>query len=177
MDYIEKTLSTKRIFDGQVINLRVEQIEQPDGRTAPREIIEHNGGVGVIAVTENREVFMVSQYRLAARRMMLEIPAGKLEKGEDPLECGKRELTEETGYKAEKFTHLGEFFVSPGYCEEKINLYLAQRLTFVGQHLDDGEFLNVSKYTLDELCKMVMDKKIYDAKTEIAILKAKILLG
>ena len=108
---------------------------------------------------------------------MLEIPAGKMEYGEDPLECGARELIEETGYKAEEFTHLGEYYATPGYCEEKLNIFLARKLTFVGQNLDDGEFLNVSKYSLDELYQMVMDNKIYDAKTAVAILKAKAILG
>lgn len=176
-DFEEKTISTEQIYDGKVIHVRVEKVELPDGTTANRELIAHSGGVGVIAVTEDRQVFMVSQYRIAARSMMLEIPAGKLEYGEDPLECGKRELTEETGYKASEFTHLGEYYATPGYCEEKLNIYLARGLEFVGQHLDEGEFLNVKKYSLDELYEMVMDNKIYDAKTAIAILKAKAILG
>lgn len=177
MDFEEKTLSTEEIYDGKIIKVRREKVELPDGRTSTRELIAHPGGVGVIAVDENRQVFMVSQYRIAARSMMLEIPAGKLEYGEDPLECGARELIEETGYKAKEFTHLGEYYATPGYCEEKLNIYLAKDLEFVGQNLDDGEFLNVKKFDLDELYEMVMENKIYDAKTAIAILKAKILLG
>lgn len=177
MDFEEKTISTENIYDGHIIHVRVEKVELPDGRISSRELIGHSGGVGVIAVTEDRQVFMVSQYRIAARSMMLEIPAGKLEKGEDPLECGKRELTEETGYRAKEFTHLGEYYATPGYCEEKLNIYLAQGLEFVGQHLDEGEFLNVKKYSLDELYRMVMNNEIYDAKTAIAILKAKAILG
>lgn len=173
----EKTISSKNIYDGKVIHVRVEQVELPDGKISSRELIGHSGGVGVIAVDENRQVFMVSQYRIAAKSMMMEIPAGKLEYGENPLECGKRELVEETGYKATEFVHLGEYYATPGYCEEKLNIYLARGLEFVGQHLDEGEFLNVSKYDLDELYKMVMDNKIYDAKTAIAILKAKAILG
>lgn len=175
MEYTEDTLSKKEIFDGKVISLRVEKVKLCDGRVEDREIVAHNGGVGVIAFDDDNNVFMVRQYRLAARRSMLEIPAGKLEKGEDPFECGKRELTEETGYRAKHFEHLGEFFVSPGYCEEKINLYLARDLEFVGQHLDDGEFLNVEKYSMDELTDMVINNKINDAKTVIAILKAAII--
>lgn len=177
MDFEEKTLSVENIYDGKIIKVRKEQVELSDGRTSVRELIGHPGGVGVIAVDENRKVFMVSQYRIAARSMMLEIPAGKLEYGENPLECGKRELVEETGYRAKEFTHLGEYYATPGYCEEKLNIYLARGLEFVGQHLDEGEFLNVSKYDLDELYNMVMDNKIYDAKTAIAILKAKAILG
>ncbi len=177
MDYIEKTISTKPIYDGKVIHVRVEDVELPDGRMAKRELIAHGGGVGIIAVNENREVLMVSQYRIAARSMMLEIPAGKLEFGEDPLECGKRELIEETGYKAGKTVHLGEYYATPGYCEEKLNIYLATELEFVGQNLDEGEFLNVETYQLDKLYDMVMNNEIHDAKTAIAILKAKALLG
>lgn len=177
MEFEEKTLSTENIFDGRVIHVRVEKVELPDGKTSTRELIGHPGGVGVIAVDEHRKVFMVSQYRIAARSMMLEIPAGKLEYGENPLECGKRELIEETGYKANEFTHLGEYYATPGYCEEVLNIYLAKDLEFVGQNLDEGEFLNVKQYDLDELYQMVMDNKIYDAKTAIAILKAKAILG
>lgn len=177
MEFEEKTLSVENIYDGKVIKVRKEQVELPDGRTSMRELIGHPGGVGVIAVDENRQVFMVSQYRIAARSMMLEIPAGKLEYGENPLECGKRELIEETGYEAKEFTHLGAYYATPGYCEEVLNIYLAKDLKFVGQNLDDGEFLNVKKYDLDELYTMVMNNEIHDAKTAIAILKAKVILG
>lgn len=177
MDFEEKTLRMENIFEGRIIRVRKETVELPDGSVADRELIAHPGGVGVIAADENRQVFMVSQYRIAARSMMLEIPAGKLEYGENPLECGKRELIEETGYSAEEFTHLGEYYATPGYCEEKLNIYLARGLKFVGQNLDEGEFLNVKKYDIDELYRMVMDNKIYDAKTAIAILKAKAILG
>lgn len=177
MDFEEKTLSSEEKYNGRIINVRVEQVELPDGHISSRELIAHPGGVGVIALTENNEVFMVSQYRIAARSMMLEIPAGKLEYGEDPLECGKRELIEETGYKGNEFIHLGEYYPTPGYCEEKINIYLAKNLEFVGQNLDEGEFLNVKKYKLDDLCDMVMNNEIYDAKTAIAILKAKFFVG
>ena len=177
MNFEEKTVSSEEIYDGKIIKVRKEKVELPDGRLAMRELIGHPGGVGIIAVDGDGKVFMVTQYRIAAKSEMLEIPAGKMEYGEDPLECGARELIEETGYQAEEFTHLGEYYATPGYCEEKLNIFLARKLTFVGQNLDDGEFLNVSKYSLDELYQMVMDNKIYDAKTAIAILKAKAILG
>lgn len=131
MEYTEKSISSKRIFDGKVINVRVDDVELPDGKISKREIVEHNGGVGVIPVTDDGYVFMVSQYRIAAQSMMLEIPAGKLEPGEDPLECGKRELIEETGYKGSKFTPLGAYYATPGYCQEKLTLFLAQGLSLI----------------------------------------------
>ncbi|MDY3031749.1 MAG: NUDIX hydrolase [Clostridia bacterium] len=177
MEYYEKSIATKRIYEGRVINVRVDKVELPDGRISDREIVEHHGGVGVIPVTEDGEVFMVSQYRIAAGSMMLEIPAGKLEKGEDPLECGKRELIEETGYAGSEFIPLGEYYATPGYCQEKLTIYLARGLEWQGQNLDDGEFLNVKKYKLDDLYKMVMNNEIYDCKTAIAILKAKAIVG
>ena len=177
MNFEEKTISSEPIYNGKIINVRKDTVQLPNGKTALRELIAHPGGVGVIAVDENKDVFMVTQYRIAAKSDMLEIPAGKMEYGEDPLECGSRELIEETGYKAKNFIHLGEYYATPGYCEEKLNIYLAQGLEFVGQNLDEGEFLNVKKYSLDELYQMVMDNKIYDAKTAIAILKAKAILG
>ena len=176
MNFEEKTISVTPIFDGRVVKVRTEKVELPDGKIANRELVGHTGGVGVIAVTEENEVFMVSQYRIAARKMMLEIPAGKLEAGEDPFECGKRELIEETGYKGNTFTYLGTYYATPGYCEEKLSLYMAKDLEWVGQNLDEGEFLNVKKYKLDDLYNMVMNNEIEDAKTAIAILKAKILI-
>ena len=177
MDLKEKIIKTDRIYDGKVINVRVDDVEMPDSSVAKREIVEHHGGVGVIPITADGEVFMVSQYRSAAQCVMLEIPAGKLEKDEDPLECGKRELIEETGYSGGEFVYLGSYFATPAYCQEKLSLYLAKDLTWQGQHLDEQEFLNVKKYKLDNLYNMVMRNEIIDCKTAIAILKAKALLG
>lgn len=177
MDFKEKILSTKDIYNGRVFNVKVHDVELPDLKKSTREIVEHNGGVGVIAVTPEHDVFMVSQFRTAANSMMLEIPAGKLEKGEDPYDAGMRELEEETGYKANKLIPLGAYYATPGYCTEKLTIYLATELEYKGQHLDEGEFLNVSKHSLDELYDMVMNNEIYDCKTAIAILKAKAMLG
>lgn len=177
MDMTQKVVKTKEIFDGRVVKLRVDTVQLPDGRLAEREIMKHPGGVGVIAIDEDKNVLMVRQFRDAAKRIMLEIPAGKLEYGENPLECGKRELVEETGFRAAKFEHLGEFFVTPAYCEERINIYLASELTKECQNLDDGEFVEVEKISLDTLFDMVMHNEIADAKTIIAVLKAKQLLS
>ncbi len=176
-DFEEKTAAVKEIYDGRVVKLRVEDIILPDGKPAKRELIKHPGGAGMVAVDEDMNVLTVRQYRIAARSMMLEIPAGKLEYGEDPKFCAERELVEETGYKAGRVVPLGSYYATPGYCEEVLHLYLGTDLTWQGQKLDEGEFLNVEKYPLDYLYKMVMDNKINDAKTAIAILKAKAILG
>lgn len=176
MELTEKIINTKRIYDGKVINVRVDYVELPDSTFAKREIVEHNGGVGIIPITEEGEVLMVAQYRSAAQCVMLEIPAGKLEIGEDPLECGKRELIEETGYSGDEFIYLGSYYATPAYCQEKLSIYLARALKWQGQNLDDEEFLNIKKYKLDDLYDMVMNNEIIDCKTAIAILKAKAFL-
>ena len=172
MDLKEKIIATKNIFKGFILDVKVHTVELPDGKTATREVIEHPGGVGIIAITPEREVFMVRQYRIAADDVMLEIPAGKLEIGEDPYNAAMRELQEETGYKTSKLIELGEYYATPGYCGEKLIIYMATDLEFVGQNLDEGEFLNVEKYPLDQLYQMVMDNEIHDCKTAIGILKA-----
>lgn len=177
MDFSEKTISTERVFEGKIINVKVDTVMLPNGRTAKRELIEHSGGVGVIAVDEDRNVLMVKQFRKPYEEMVLEIPAGKMDKGdEEPIDCGMRELEEETGYVAEEYIPLGIYYPTPGYCMEKIHLYLAENLTKTKQHLDEDEFLNVQKIKLEELFNMVMDNEIHDAKTAIAILKAKEIL-
>lgn len=177
MNLKEKIISTKNIFKGFILDVKVHTVELPDGNTATREVIEHPGGVGIIAITPQREVFMVTQYRIAADSMMLEIPAGKLEIGEYPYDAAMRELQEETGYKTSKLIELGEYYATPGYCGEKLIIYMATDLEFVGQNLDEGEFLNVEKYPLDKLYDMVMNNEIHDCKTAIGILKAKAMLG
>lgn len=177
MDFKEKIISTKDIFKGRIVDVKVHKIELPDGKEAEREVVLHSGGVAVIAVTPEREVFMVTQYRIAAGMDMLEVPAGKLEPGEDPYEAAMRELQEETGYRTDKLIELGEYYATPGYCGEKMTFYMATNLEYVGQNLDEGEFLDVKKYPLDTLYEMVMNNEIYDCKTAITILKAKAILG
>lgn len=172
MDLTEKTVATREIFSGRIIHVKEDTVLLPNGKTAGRELVLHNGGVGVIAVDGEGNVMMVEQYRKPYDEVVTEIPAGKLEVGEDPFEAGKRELSEETGFSAGKFTFLGKCYPSPGYCSEIISLYLAEELTFVGQNLDADEFVRVKKIPLDTLVEMVMNNEISDAKTEIAILKA-----
>ena len=176
MEFKEKVLDTKDIYEGKVFDVKKHTVELLNGDTVTREQILHNGGVAVIAIDDDGMVFMVRQYRFGAGVETLEIPAGKLEKGENPYEAGMRELREETGYKTDQLTSLGDFLPTPAYCSEKIYLYMANKLEYCGQDLDDDEFLSVEKYPLDVLHEMVLKNEINDSKTVIAILKAKAML-
>ena len=176
MNLKEKQIKAEYLYKGRIINLRRDEAELPDGKTALREIIEHPGGVCVAALTDKDEVLMVSQYRYPYSEVIMEIPAGKRDSlTEDPLECGIRELREETGATAENFHFLGELYPTPGYCAEIIWLYAATGLTFGEQDTDDDEFLTVERVPLDKAVDMIMSGEIKDAKTQAAVLKLKIL--
>ncbi len=172
MDFFEKTIHIDVKFEGRILKMRVDTVELPDGSTSFREIVEHPGGVCVIAVDENGYVPMVTQFRKPYERMVMELPAGKLDAGEEPLQCGIRELEEETGLKARNYISLGGIMPSPGYAAEMIYVYLATDLYEGTVHLDEGEFLNVEKIHIDTLVNMVMNNEIEDAKTVVGILKA-----
>lgn len=172
MDLIEKTLEQTYPFKGRIINLRVDTALLPNGRTAPREVVEHPGGVAVAALTAERELLFVRQFRYPYGEVLLEIPAGKLEYGEDPLEAGKRELKEETGAAAAEYRDLGLFYPTPGYCGEIIHLYLATGIQTGEQALDEDEFLEVEKIALKDAVQMVLRNEIRDGKTQTAVLKA-----
>ena len=170
MKLTEEKLNSKTIYEGKVINLKVNDVKLENNSIATREIVEHPGGVCVIGIDDDENILMVKQYRAPFESVLLEAPAGKLNLGENPLECGKREFLEETGYIAEKMTYMGEFYPSVGFLTEKIHIYIAEGLSKKAQHLDDDEFLNVEKYSLKELIKMVEANVIKDAKTVIAVL-------
>ncbi len=176
MDLYEKTQNQKYIFNGKIINLRVDEATMPNGNECVREVVEHPGGVSVAALTDKKEVLFVRQFRYPMSEVVLELPAGKLEKGEDPFEAGKRELEEETGARASKYYDLGKTYPTPAYCEEIIYLYAATGLEFSKQNLDDDEFLSVEKIPLEKAVEMVMNNEIYDLKTQAAILKLKLLV-
>lgn len=172
----EKQISREEIFNGVALHVVCDKIELPDGSTSVREISIHNGAAAVLPILPDGRIIMERQFRYAHGRVMLEIPAGKLEDGEDPLEGAKRELLEETGAVAGKFTHLGNIAPTPALLSEIIYVYMAEDITLGASHLDEGEFLEIEYYTLEELYKMVMAGEITDSKTQIAILKAREIL-
>ncbi len=175
MDLTEQTLNQSYVHRGRIINVRVDDVRLPNGKQADREVVEHNGGVCVAALTDDKEIYFVRQFRYPYHQVLPEIPAGKLEKGEDPLVCGKRELSEETGMEADHYRFLGELYPSPGYCAEIIYMYLATGLHKKEQHLDEDEFLEVEKIPLDRAVEMILNNEITDAKTQTAVLKVKLL--
>lgn len=176
MEYIERKIASDDIYKGRIVHLHIDDVELIDGSQAKREIVEHDGGVTVIPVDSDGNVYCVRQFRYAFGESIIETPAGKLEKGEDPFQCAMRELGEETGFTADEYVYLGEFYPSPGYCHEKLYAYLALGLKKGEAHLDEGEFLDVLRIPLDNLVEMVMNNELRDAKTIIAVLKAKIYL-
>ena len=176
MNLSEKQLAKKYVYNGKIINLRVDDALLPNGKTALREVVEHPGGVCVAALTDQDELLLVKQFRYPYMEEILEIPAGKRDKRDEaPLECGKRELREETGAVAGEFVFLGELYPTPGYCDEVIYIYAAKNLTFGATDPDDDEFLDVIKMPFNEALERVLSGEIKDAKTQTAVLKLKIL--
>lgn len=172
----ELPLRQHYLYEGQIVKLRKDLVELSNHKQTHREIVEHPGGVAVAALTPEGELIMIRQYRYPYEKVLLEIPAGKLEKGEEPLLCGKRELLEETGITAQAFTDLGVLYPTPGYCNEVIHLYMATNLTFSAPKPDEDEFLEMVRIPFSEALQMVMQGEIADAKTQIAILKINLLL-
>ena len=175
MNLDEKTVKKNYIYNGRIINVRRDDAELPNGKPCIREVIEHPGGVCIAAITDSDELLFVRQFRYPYMEVILELPAGKLEKGEDPFESGKRELEEEAGCIAQEYRDLGKFYPTPGYCGEIIHLYAAKNLTFTKQHLDEDEFLNVEKIHIDKTVEMILNNEIRDGKTQAAVLKLKAL--
>lgn len=171
----EKTIHSNRIYEGKIINLKVDDVNLPNGKTSKRELIEHPGAVAVIAITPENKIIMVEQYRKALERSLVEIPAGKLEKGEAPEFTAMRELEEETGYTADKLELIQSFSTSPGFADEVVHLYYAVGLKRSTSEaaLDEDEFVELMEVTLEEAEDMVKNQRIYDAKTAFAVLWAK----
>lgn len=171
----EKTLDSEKIYDGTIIHVRRDRVLLPNGHTSTREIVEHPGGVGILALDRDGTVLLVRQFRYAFGRTLLEIPAGKREPGEEPFVTARRELREETGITADSWTPLGALIASPGCYDEVLYLYLAQDLRYGETDPDEDEFLSVERMPLEELARRCMDGEITDAKTVCAVLKAKML--
>ena len=177
-DIIETPVDRSRVFDGLIIHVDHAHSKLPNGRIAPREIAVHVGASAIVPIDENGCVTLVRQFRAPLGRVLLEIPAGKLDsREEDRLLAAKRELEEETGLSAAKWTHLNDIATTPGFCDEVISLYLAEELSQGETHPDEDEFLNIVRMPLEEACGMVMRGEIGDSKTVIALLMAKEILS
>ena len=174
----ETKVSREEIFNGYIVHLVRDTITLPNGAPATREVALHNGAVCVVPVTDEGEIIMERQFRYPFDEVIWEIPAGKLDKGEtDHLEAAKRELREETGYTAEKYICIGDLYPSPAILSEKIRMYIATGLKKGEQELDEDEFLDVVKIPFAKVVQMILDGEIPDAKTQTAVLKAKLILG
>lgn len=167
----EKTIDSEVIYDGKIIRVQIDQVELPDGNVSTREIVKHPGAVAIIALNSENKIIMVEQYRKPMDRSMLEIPAGKLEPGEDPEITAARELEEETGYQARSLNHLISFYTSPGFADEIIHLYIGTDIQKVESPLqgDEDEFVELHEITLEEALQAIADERIFDAKTVYAI--------
>lgn len=174
---IEKFVSREEIFNGRIFSVRKDIVELPNGNLADREVIDHCGGVTIAALTEDNCLFFVRQYRYPHEEVLLELPAGKLDDGEDPFEGGKRELLEEVGATGKDYRFLGVIYPSPGCYKEDLSLYACHVDTLGEQNPDEDEFLDVVKIPLDEAVQMCLNNEIPDAKTQLLVLKVATLVA
>lgn len=168
----EKTTASETVYNGKIFKVTKDSALLENGAEVQRDVVHHSGGVTVIPVNEKNEILMVRQYRYPHHKVMLEIPAGKLEPGESHYDCGKRELLEETGCTCREYKYIGEVVPTPAYVSEVIHMYMASGLEYSEQNLDDDEFLEVEKVPLEKAVEMVMNGEITDSKTQIGVLKA-----
>jgi ADP-ribose pyrophosphatase len=176
MDLTEERVEGRAVFKGRVVTVQLDTVKLPNGRLAEREVVNHPGGVAVLALDEGQNVTLVRQYRYPIGRLLLELPAGKLDPNEDHRVAAARELEEETGLQAREWTYLGYILASPGFCDEALHMYLAQGLTRAKRHPDEDEFLDVLSMPFAQLERQVMDATITDAKTVATTIKVKVLL-
>ena len=167
----ERKLSSEMKFDGKLIKVTYD-VAEVNGKEAWREVVHHSGASAVVAIDEENRIIMEKQFRYALNDYLLEIPAGKLDAGEDPLVCAKRELEEETGIIASEWISLGTIATSPGFCNEVIHLYVAKGLSKGEIHWDEDEYVEVERYTFDELLQRIKEEKIKDSKSLSALLLA-----
>lgn len=173
MDFKETTIERQYIHKGRVINLRIDRVKLPDGKTSTREIVEHNGGVGIVALNEKRELILVRQFRKPFEEVLIEIPAGKIEKGEEPYNCALREFEEETGNRSLELELISEIYPSPGFSDEKLYIYFCKSMEKGNVKLDEDENVDVIYVPYDEALNMINSGRIKDAKSIIGILMAK----
>lgn len=173
MAFPEKTLQSEVVYDGPIFRIRKDKVTVVGGKTSYRDILEHNGGAVILAVKEDGRILMVRQFRKALEREVLELPAGKIDGDEDPMDTALRELKEETGYRAGSIRHLTTISPSCGYTTELLYIYLCKNLTPGETHFDDTEDLDLYEYTADELVDWIMKGEIQDAKTIVGVLFAR----
>lgn len=178
-NFTEKTIRSTEIFQGKIIRVTLDDVLLPNGKKNRRELVKHPGAAAILALTSEGKIVMVRQFRKPLERTLVEIPAGKLEEGEQPEESIVRELEEETGYRAEKVEYVTSFYTSPGFADEIIHLYFCQSLHRGTVQTDDDEFVECLEVTFEEAEAMIQKREIYDAKTLIALqyLKLKRLEG
>lgn len=172
MNLKEKTLESKRVYEGRVVNLRIDTVELPDGKNAKREIVEHPGAVAIVPLLDATKVVMIRQFRQAAGQVLTEIPAGTRDAGEAPKACALRELIEETGYSAGKLTLMFSTYLAPGYSEEMLHTFLAEDLTPAKAQQDEDEFVEVVTVELEDAVEMITTGEVKDAKTVCGLLMA-----
>ena len=172
MKFEEKTIMTEPIFEGRVIQVQVDTVRLPNGEQSTREIVKHPGAVGIIPMTADGKLIVVEQYRKALERTIVEIPAGKIEPGEELTVCALRELEEETGYGTQNLTYLQEVVTSPGFCDEVVHIFVARDIFKIDNPagLEDDEFVEVKAVTLEEAQQLMAQGAICDAKTIIAVM-------
>ncbi len=172
MEFEEKTLSSKCVYNGLVMDVYLDDIELADGKQSKREVFKHPGGVVIVAEKDSTTILMVKQYRYPTKEISIELPAGKLEKGENPDEAAKRELEEETGYIAKTWKSLGYIYTTPGICDEKLRLYYAKDLVYTKPNPDEGEIIQALEYNIDNIFQMIKNEEINDSKTICGLFKA-----
>lgn len=168
MEFFEKTMKTDRVYEGRILNLRVDTVELPNKMYSKREIIEHKPAVVIIPILDKDTVVMIKQYRKAVDKTILEFPAGLIDNGETPEQAAERELQEEIGYSSKKFNYLYDFFSSPGFTDEKVSMFLATDLFESKLEADDDEFLNIELVKIDDLVDMLNNYELNDVKTIVA---------
>ncbi len=168
--YKEQILNSDYIYEGTILNLRKYKVKLFDQHETYREVVEHDGGVAIVPISADGKILLVKQYRIAVDEVVLELPAGKLEEGEDVEKCALRELEEETGYRPDDIKNLFYFYTSPGYSSEKLYLYMAKGLKHYGQNLDRGEYIKLVQISKEEIIPKIVEGKIKDSKTIIGLL-------